>query len=193
MNAPAKNATPEEYTGRTPADKARATSDRQSASAASSTDTVLVGCKLPHGLIMEVIDPGSFPCDKDGRPQLSLAPNAIGTRIVIKGANSLRTDSRKAQGQYPFAITPVPRAFWDAWLARHKDTDYVRKGLVFAADDRDEATEMAKDRIGQRTGLEALAAEKDPRMPRSTNPNTQVEVDPTSRPETREREEPVAV
>ena len=185
--------TPEEYTGKDPATRAARRADRDSADAARSTDTVLVGCKLPHGFIMEVVQPGAFPCDKDGRPQLSLAPVAAGTRVIIKGSNSERKDSRKAQGLHMFATTRVPRSLWDAWYARHQNEAYVRNGLVFVAEDKDEAEGLAKDQIGQRTGLEALAAEKDPRMPKSQNPNTQVEVDPDSRPETRKREEPVAV
>lgn len=175
-----------------PSDRAIATANDRAAAAARSTTTVRIGCKLPLGLIMELADPGVL-VDKDGRVVQGLRPNPRGQRVILKGANSLRTDRRAAQGIYPFAVTIVDKVFWEAWYARHKDEEYVRKGFVFlAADDASEAranenaAAAVKDKGNLPTGMEPLALEKDPRMKPTRNPVTTVEVDPASRPENRD-------
>jgi hypothetical protein len=142
------------------------------AEAIRGTDTVLVGCKLATGLIMEVHN-----CPPKGRENQTLQPEPTGKQIILKGANSLRMDPRANQGVHPFAVTEVPRAHWEAWYEQHKDFEFVRAGLVFVADDRRSAEAIAKERIGQRTGLEGLNQGKDPRMPKSSNPNAVVQKD----------------
>ena len=122
---------------------------------------VTIGCKLPHGLILELISVGNL-----------LQPGAVDHqhRCVLKGANSLREDKRAAQGQFPVAYTEVDEELWDEWYKRNKDLEPVRKGFVFKAENVEGRTAaqslkaQAKDRLGERTGLEALAVEKDPRM-----------------------------
>src|SRR5579885_1599560 len=95
------------------------------------------------------------------------------------GANSLRTERRAQQGVHPFAITPVDKDFWEAWYAQHKDRDFVKNGLVFVAKDEKDAQAMARERLPERTGLEGLNTDlkNEPRMPKSSNPNTTVEAD----------------
>ena len=121
---------------------------------------VLIGCKLSNGFWMEVCN---LP-PRDPKEQ-TLQPPPQGPRILIKGANSLRTDRRAAQGSHPYAVTRVPIDHWEAWLRQNKDRAYVKNGLVFVAKDKSDAKAIAKERKDVRTGTEALAQEKDPRLP----------------------------
>jgi hypothetical protein len=147
-----------------------------------SADVVMVGCKLPHGLILEVPEPGSMEqIDPSSGKVLRIQgrkPAPVGQRYILKGANSMRTRSG-AQGQFPYAITPVPRAFWERWLARYKDADFVTKGFVFAEDSMKDAQASAKEKLPEMTGMEAMAQDKDPRIKaRARAPNAEeVETD----------------
>jgi hypothetical protein len=148
-----------------------------------SADMVMVGCKLPHGLIMEVPEPGTMESvDPNTGKVLKIQgrkPAPIGERFILKGANSMRTRSG-AQGQFPYAITPIPRAFWERWIARHKDSEFVKKGFVFAEDSMRDAQASAKEKLPETTGMEAMAQDKDPRIKGRTRvPDAQeVETDP---------------
>lgn len=123
------------------------------ADATKSGPMVQVACKLPAGLWLELI--ASSPL---------LQPAPTGRRYYIKGANRLREDKRAAQGEYDYAITAVPKDFWDEWYKRNESLEFVQKGFVFAAPSLDHARGQGKEQAGELTGLEALAPEKDPRV-----------------------------
>ena len=128
---------------------------------------VVIGCKLPHGLILELINKPP----KDPKEQV-LQPAPTGRRVTLKGANSMRIDLRAAQGVHPYATTRIDKAFWDAWLAENKNLTFVTNGLVFEAKDDASAKSIAKERKDERTGLEALNQDtkSDPRMPKRGGP-----------------------
>lgn len=130
-------------------------------------DVVMVGCKLPHGLIMEIPEPGTMdsinPTTGEVMKIQGRKPAPVGKRYILKGANSMRRND-KAMGQFPYGITPIPRAFWERWLARYKDADFVTKGFVFAEDTMRDAQASAKEKLPELTGMEAMAQEKDPRI-----------------------------
>lgn len=100
---------------------------------ANMSAVVLVGCKLPNGLICEMGRPG----------EESYA------RVVLNGANH----SRVVGG---FGLTEVSKNFWEAWHKKHKHLDFVRKGMVFMHVDMASAVDYAKERAEIRTGLEPL-------------------------------------
>ena len=112
--------------------------------------TVMIGCKLPHGIILEILKPGEG---------LHPAPQADAKRVELKGANSLRRRADEpSMGILPYAITPVDEAFWKEWLKANKDLAFVKNGMVFEAKDVPTAKAMAQERTtGVKTGLEALA------------------------------------
>jgi hypothetical protein len=125
--------------------------------------TVLIGCKLPAGLILEIVEPG-----KDDSGKVGVMPAPIGQRVTLKGGNSvprLRNALNEAPmlPRYPFGLTTVDKDFWDRWYARNKEMPFVKNGLVFVAKDRDSAIDMAKDRREVKTGLEPLSPKVDPR------------------------------
>ena len=89
---------------------------------------VNVGCKLPNGIVMELGE----------------------ARQVLKGANS----SLVVGGH---GITEgVDKEFFDAWAAKNKDLSFIKGGFVFAHEKAANVSAEAKDRAGQKTGLEPL-------------------------------------
>lgn len=89
--------------------------------------TVTVGCKLPNGLHLDV----------------------QGKRHTLAGANS----SRIIGG---YGLTEVPKDFWDAWVAEHKDFPPVVNGEIFAQATSKSAEDKAKDQAEVRSGFEGL-------------------------------------
>lgn len=130
----------------------------------NSTATVSVGCKLPNGLIMELVTPA------EGR---QLIPAPIGERHTLKGANDCLVKTPfgpVAAGMHKYGVTQVPRAFAEEWFKRYKDMECVKRGQVFILQSTDDKsiTAETKERQGDsqtRTGLEALV-DKDPRLPK---------------------------
>jgi hypothetical protein len=136
---------------------------------------VLIGCKIPNGIILELITEPS----KDVKEQ-TLQPRPTGPRVTLKGSNTLRTDRRMAQAQHLYATTRVEAAFWNAWYARNRDMDFVKNGLVFVAKNESELKGISKERQGVATGLEPLNPDlsKESRIPKGAQPSTRVETDP---------------
>lgn len=120
-------------------------------------DMVFVGCKLPHGLVLELtpkVDEKDF-----------LKPQPAGKRVTLSGACSLfNRRTVKVPSQYDFAVTPVEKSFWEAWIKDHRDMECVKNGMVFVTDKAATAAEMAKERAGSTTiGIEPLSGQDDPR------------------------------
>ncbi|VUC79924.1 Uncharacterised protein [Raoultella terrigena] len=93
---------------------------------AVKNSTYVIGCKLPNGL--------SF---RHGEEKITLA-----------GANS----SSIING---FGITrDVPAEAWEAFEKAHKDSKFIKNGIVFAVSDEKSAADAALERSKQKTGLE---------------------------------------
>lgn len=98
----------------------------------TSGGTVIVGCKLPCGL---VISHG-------------------GKSVELKG-------SRESKILNGFGMTPgVDAEFFEAWKKVHKNMPYVKNELIFAYADERSAADMADERIKEKTGMEGLNPDK---------------------------------
>lgn len=93
--------------------------------------TVVVGCKLPHGLHLE----------------------HKGTRVTLNGTHS----SRVLNGH---GITHVDAELFEKWLAEHNDYAPVKAGLIFAHEKEDNTRAEAKEKKNNKSGLEPLDPEK---------------------------------
>lgn len=112
---------------------------KQVKQSAVSGEAVLVGCKLPHGIVLEIGRPGD---DKY-------------SRVELAGANS----SAIAGG---YGITRVSAAFMKEWMANKSNAklSFITKGFVFYHSQR-ESVESYFDGIKtERTGLERLDPSK---------------------------------
>lgn len=107
--------------------------------------TVTVGCKLAHGLIMELIGEGHL---------MQPAPLSE-QRAEIKGANSLRVKgTNPLNGQ--IAYTTVDKALADEWFKRNKGLRFVKDGSVFMQESASAAQSEGKSRAELKTGFEPL-------------------------------------
>ena len=96
--------------------------------------TVLIGCKLPHGLILD------HPLDVSKKVELAGLNKAI-----IIGADC--------------ATTPVDGEFWETWKTVHKDHPAVKSGAIFEARTTEEVKAKAKELKEEKTGFEAMPQE----------------------------------
>lgn len=99
----------------------------------STGDFVYVGCKLPHGIHLDLI---SSP----GEPLKRITANGSNKSNVIGG----------------YGITRIPRDFWDKWLSSHSQINVVKNELIFAYASERNALDAAKDRASVMHGLEPL-------------------------------------
>ena len=123
--------------------------------------TVVVACKLPHGLMLEVVDQSVF---KDIDPKVGVVARPPGQRIHIAGSARpvgvpLPEDAAQVVGGY--ALTPgVSATFWDAWLEQNKDAPFVRNKLIFAHEKAGSAVSEAKENREVRSGFEGMNPDK---------------------------------
>lgn len=100
----------------------------------SSGSTLTVGCKLPHGMHLDFLEPG--------RPL---------RRVTIKGTNSARVIGG-------YGITEdVPEAYFNEWMAKHQELPAVRNGLIFAMAKYESTVAKAKEMAKEKNGLEPLS------------------------------------
>jgi hypothetical protein len=107
---------------------------------------ITVGCKLPHGLHLDVKD------------------NAGKThRITLKGAHH----ANPAELQIPngrgatFGITTgVDKDLFDRWMAEHKDFPAVKNGSIFAAESPERVKAEGGEKSKEVTGFEGLDPSK---------------------------------
>ena len=100
----------------------------------ATAKTVLIGCKLPHGLILD------HPLDVSKKVELAGLNKAI-----IIGADC--------------ATTPVDGEFWETWKTVHKDHPAIKSGAIFEARTTEEVKAKAKELKEEKTGFEAMPQE----------------------------------
>lgn len=101
---------------------------------AVGSTSVTVGCKLPHGIILD------YPLDPDKK----VALNGKNKALII-GAD--------------YGTTEVDGEFWETWKTVHKDFPAVRSGAIFEARNATELVAVAKELEGEKTGFEAMPQE----------------------------------
>jgi len=139
----------------------------------SSGETVTVACKLPHGLMLRLFEMVDAPEPISGGG-MKMVPRArqIGRAITVRGTALPfgKLPDFKIEGGY--AMTEgVDADFWDQWLKANADSDVVRNGLIFASPRIGHAIGQAREQEEVRSGLEPLLLDRDPRAPKSLNPN----------------------
>ena len=131
-------------------------------------NTVIVGSKLPHALILRLFDVEEYD-ERNPAGQLIRSQRAVertDCRITINGANSTVERNAKMPLILPYARTEVPADFWDAWIKANAEMDIVKRGLIFAEPTESRAIDRSKEQRAVVTGFEAIdrsAPEK--RMP----------------------------
>jgi len=101
-------------------------------------ETVTVGCKLPHGIHMDIItDTGK-------------------KRVTLRGNNS----SNVIGG---FGINPgVSKEFFDKWMSENQNLKAVKDGLIWAYKSEEGARKKALEEAEKRHGMEKIDPKKLP-------------------------------
>ena len=95
-------------------------------------DVVIVGCKLPHGLVLH------HPM----KPSEKVSLNGMNKAIII-GATHVTTE--------------VDAEFWQTWKSVHEGKfPPLDSGAIFEARSTVEAASKAKERANEKTGFERL-------------------------------------
>ena len=94
--------------------------------------TVLIGCKLPHGLILD------HPLDPDKK----VALNGKNKALII-GAD--------------YGTTEVDGEFWETWKTVHAEFPALRSGAIFEAANASDLAAVAAELKDEATGFEPMA------------------------------------
>ena len=78
-------------------------------------DTVLIACKAPGGVVLNLDQ--SVKTDERGGSKI----NRGSTTVTLKGWAHPFNKPDPTEGLGGYALTEVPTAFWDAWIATHAD------------------------------------------------------------------------
>ena len=126
----------------------------------SSSSTVVVACKMPHGLIIRdhvkttVKDPilgGGFRPSDVWRP--------VGPRIRIKGPQVPALFIRMVEVVGGYAITErVPADVFRRWIDWNKDSSAVVNNLIYGHENGDRVRDWAREHERVKSGLEPLDA-----------------------------------
>lgn len=107
------------------------------------SDDVLVACKLPHGIYLNV-----------GKQRIKLNGVMHSRHLEVPFFMA----PMKAVG-----LTKVPRDFWDAWIKDHQEFEPVKKGLIFASDKKKRLLDEADEKSDLKSGLERIDPSKLPK------------------------------
>lgn len=131
-----------------------------------SGDTVLVACKLPNGLIMQLYDMvDGYEMTPQGRKETKVARK--------KDAPIKLNGSATRFGQMPdwdmsngYGITAVPADFWNEWCRQNKDSPALENRLIFAAADNSgingKTKEAKQDKV--KSGMEPIDPKNPPKV-----------------------------
>lgn len=108
-------------------------------------EKVIVGCKLPHGIYLDLHDSG----------------NNLTAREKLPGIASFTLPNSDRKFKNPdltngATLTPIDKDHWLAWLKIHHDHPAVKNGAIFVANKPEEAARAATERNGQDFGFEKL-------------------------------------
>lgn len=144
---------------------------------ASKTETVtqgsvFVGCRLPHGLNMQLTRPMELKENilGGGVNKFVINKRVGGEHYKLHGVALEPGERPKFVLVNGAAITKIPAKFWNDWLEQNSESDIVKNRLVFAtgteASTRDIARELKKEKTGFEPiniGLDAKGRPVDPR------------------------------
>lgn len=125
---------------------------------ATGTATVMVACKLPHGLVLQA-------CEKikkmepvgGGLMREVDAYVPMGATFTIAGTAHPQNQAPSAEISNGFALTRgVPKDLWDRWLAQNQTLEAVRKGLIFAHEGAGKTKDETREKAKLRSGLERI-------------------------------------
>ncbi len=100
-------------------------------------ETVLVGCRLPNGLVLH------HPQNKN-------------VTVKLSGVFDQKTESGLYYPPRPYSTTEVDAEFWAAWKAAYTGYPPLKTRAVFEARNEQEAGAKAREVQKEKTGFEGM-------------------------------------
>lgn len=118
--------------------------------------TVTVGCKLPNGLELRVMEAFELSESVPGGIYKTVERHRqTGETVFIKG--TAVQYGMPVMTQFGYALTTgVDSDFWEAWLKQNGLSPLVKNNQVYALPREDSAKAKAKELEATRTGLEPI-------------------------------------
>lgn len=118
----------------------------------STTETtgkinVVVGCKLPHGLYLDLRNAAG-----DIIARHKLAGNA-GFSLPNPERKFKQVDTSSTFGD---TMNIIPKDHWDEWRKRNKDHAALRSGAIYVAKDHQDALAQAREHQGDNVGFDKI-------------------------------------
>lgn len=135
-----------------------------------SGEKVTIGCKIPSGLILQLYEmvTVSTPVLGGGMREAEQARPLPGETIRLNGCRAPWGEHPGHEIKHGAGLTfNVPRAFWDEWVRQNSDSPLLVNGVVQVERDRKSLVDLLKDEKDRRSGLEPIAPDTDPRIPRN--------------------------
>lgn len=139
---------------------------------AETSSTVIVACKLPNGLRLDLMgEEVRSTVPTLAGPQEAVHRNKLGS-VVLRGSAAERRLERGDDYGRPmdaepiatvsggFGLTTVDKGFWEAWSEQNRDYPPFKNGLIFAGARSDHAPKRAAEQAELRSGYEPMDPEK---------------------------------
>lgn len=137
--------------------------------ARTGTATVIVGCRIPFGLVLQTYMMVAASEAVMGGPARDFEiARKTSHRYVLNGSRVRIGQDRSWEIVNGAGLTHgIPEEVWNKWYEDNKNEPIVKNKLVFAHAKEVEVRAMAKDARSIRTGLEPYAPDgTDPRKPK---------------------------
>jgi hypothetical protein len=120
-----------------------------------SNDTVIVGCRLPSGITLEV-GYTTVVTSAGGAPYARYTKGADYQAITLKGTNQhllvREAGTRKIltvlpgkRDREPYINHGVPKDFWDRWCKEHAESPLLKTGQIFVIPKPADQAAVTKD------------------------------------------------
>ncbi len=132
--------------------------------AVTGTETVIIGCRLPSGITLEV---GLQTLEKnsDGKTFTMVKRLDNYERIVLKGWHHHNTTGLQmpagVQSDRPFLNRHVSKAAWEQWKSEHAKSWLLKNQILFEAANEADAQVKAMDAAQAPTILAPIGLSKD--------------------------------
>ncbi|QNT78274.1 hypothetical protein [Entomobacter blattae] len=110
---------------------------------------VIVGCKLPNGLVIDIKGKGRVHLQGSNAASLASSPALYNPRTAESAPEAV-------------GLTMVEETFWKSWCAQMKGFPPLENGLIFAATKKRDVLAEAKEKSAIKTGLDRMEKPKPP-------------------------------
>jgi hypothetical protein len=125
---------------------------------AKTRETVIIGCKLPNGLLLEIGYSTTARGEGNGSLKVELVKHPDYASYQIKGWNAHTEEMRNTLikagsdtglphglNTTPYLNRGVPKAFWERWVAEHKRSWLIKNQVLFVANDDKSAASLVAE------------------------------------------------